>query len=160
MIKSRYVLYGAGALATLYGVSYFLRLNRFSQELETVTRASIRKITLQGIELQVDVTLKNPSGGSLRVKQPFVKMLYNDNTLVSSQMQNVNIEVPRFSEVKMEPIRLNIGFMTLATKVPALLKEYRDKGQISLVVKTITTINDKLPYTKTDNIILGSGKKA
>jgi hypothetical protein len=160
MTKSRYILLGAGALATLYGVSYLLKLNRFSNELETVTKASIHKVTLQGIELQVDVTLKNPSGGSVRVKQPFVKMIYNNNTLVSSQMQNVNIEVPKFSEVKMEPIRLNIGFMTLATKVPALLKEYRDKGQISIVVKTITTINDKLPYTKTDNITLGSGKKA
>jgi len=160
MIKSRYILYGAGALATLYGVKYLLQLNRFSKELETVTKASIYKVTLQGIELQIDVTLKNPSGGSVRVKQPFVKMIYNDSTLVSSQMQNVNITVPKFSEIKLEPIRINIGFMTLATRVPALLKEYRDKGQISLVVKTITTINDKLPYTKTDNITLGSGKKA
>ena len=60
----------------------------------------------------------------------------------------------------MEPIQINIGFLTLAAKFPALLKEYRDTGQINLVVKTITTINDKLPYTSTENVTLGGGKKA
>jgi len=159
-MKSKYILLGAGALATLYGASYLLKLNRFSQELETVTKASIHKVSMQGIDIKIDVTLKNPSGGSVKVKQPFVKMIYNKSTIVSSQMENVNIEVPKFSEVKMKPIDINIGFMTLATKVPALLKEYRDTGQINLVVETITTINDKLPYKKVDNITLGGGKKA
>jgi hypothetical protein len=58
------------------------------------------------------------------------------------------------------PIDINIGFLTLATKVPTLLKEYRDTGQINMVVETITTINDKLPYKKVDNITMGGGKKA
>ena len=159
-MKSKYILLGAGTLAALYGASYMLKLNRFSQELETVTKASIHKVSLQGIELKIEVTLKNPSGGSVRVKQPFVKMIYNDETLISSQVENVDIEVRKFSEVTMKPIMINIGFITLATKVPTLLKEYRDTGQIDLVVETITTINDKLPYRKVDNITLGGGKKA
>jgi protein-disulfide isomerase len=160
MIKSKYILLGASTLAALYGVSYMMKLNRFSQELETVTKASIYKVSLQGIELRIDVALKNPSGGSVRVKQPFVKLIYNNATVASSQIENVNVTVPKFSEVNMEPIQINIGFLTLAAKFPALLKEYRDTGQINLVVKTITTINDKLPYTSTENITLGGGKKA
>jgi hypothetical protein len=40
----------------------------------------------------------------------------------------------------------------MATLVPDLLKEYRSSGKLDLVVKTITTINDKVPYTKTDTI--------
>lgn len=159
-MKSKYILMGAGTLAALYGASYLLKLNRLSNELETVTKASIHKVSLQGIQLKIEVTLKNPSGGSIKVKQPFVKMIYNKETLISSQMENVNIEVTKFSEVAMKPIMLNIGFVTLATKVPALLKEYRDTGQLNLVVETITTINDKLPYKKVDNIILGGSKKA
>jgi len=160
MIKTRYILLGAGALATLYGVNYLMKLNRFSQELESVTKVSVYKVSLAGIELQIDVRLKNPSGGSLRVKQPFVKLVHENTTVASSQIENVNITVPKFSEVNMEPIRINIGFLTLAAKFPTLLKEYRDNGQIKLTVKTITTINDKLPYTKTDNVTLGGGKKA
>lgn len=160
MSKTKYIILGAGAIATFYGASYLLKLNRLSNELETVTKATIYKVSLQGIDLRVNVTLKNPSGGTVRVKQPFVKMIHNKATVVSSQMENVNIEVPKFSEVAMKPIDINIGFMTLATKVPALLKEYRDTGQINMVVETITTINDKLPYKKVDNITLGGGKKA
>ncbi|HEY8937483.1 MAG TPA: hypothetical protein VIM65_19795 [Cyclobacteriaceae bacterium] len=160
MIKSSHILLGAGVLASLYGASYILRLNRFSQELETTTKVAIQKISLSGIELRIDVTLKNPSGGSVRIKQPFVKMIYNGGTLASSQISNVNITVPKFSEVKIQPIKINIGFMMMATKFPALLTAYRNTGQLNLVVKTITTINDKLPYIKTENITLGSGEKA
>jgi len=158
MSKSKYILIGAGTLAAVYGVSYLLKLNRFSNELEVVTKASIYKVSLQGIEIHVDVTLKNPSGATVKVKQPFVKMIYNQSTIATSQMENINIEVEKFSEVKTKPIKITMGFMTLATKVPALLKAFRDTGQIQLVVETITTINNKLPYTKTDMITLGSGK--
>lgn len=159
-MKSKYILISAGTLAALYGASYLLKLNRLSNELETVTKASIHKVSIQGIDLRIEVTLKNPSGGTVRVKQPFVKMIHNKATVVSSQMENVNIDVPKFSEVVMKPIDINIGFLTMAMKVPALLKEYRDTGQINMVVETITTINDKLPYKKVDNIVLGGGKKA
>lgn len=137
-----------------------VKLQRFSKELESITKVSIHKVSLEGIELRIDVTLKNPSGGSLRVKQPFVKMIHEGTTVASSQIADVNITVPRFSEVSMEPIRLNIGFLMLAAKFPTLLRQYRDTGQIRLVVKTVTTINDRLPYTKTDDITLGGGKKA
>jgi len=159
-MKTKYILLGAGTLAALYGASYLLKLNRFSNELETATKATIHKVSLLGIDLRIDVTLKNPSGGSVKVKQPFVKMIYNKSTIASSQMENVNIAVPKFSEVAMKPINIHIGFLALATRVPALLKEYRDTGQINLTVETVTTINDKLPYKKVDNITLGAGKKA
>lgn len=160
MVKTKYILFGAGTLAALYGASYLLKLNRLSNELETVTKASIHKVSLQGIDLRIEVTLKNPSGGTVRVKQPFVKMIHNGATVASSQMENIDIEVPKFSEVAMKSIDISIGFMTLATKVPALLKEYRDTGQINMVVETITTINDRLPYKKVDSITLGGGRKA
>jgi len=142
------------------GASYLLKLNRLSNELETVTKVSIYKISLDGIELRIDVTLKNPSGGSVKVKQPFVKMIYGTTTVASSQIKDVNITIPKFSEVNLEPVMIHIGFLNLATTVPGLLKEYRSTGKLTITVKTITTINDSLPYTKTDTITLGSGKEA
>lgn len=159
-MKTRHILLGVGALAALYGASYMVKLHRFSTELETVTKVTIHKVSLNGIELRIDVTLKNPSGGSLRVKQPFVKLIYKDSTVATSQVKNTDISIGKFSEVKMEPVMITISFMTLATKFPALLTEYRNAGQINMVVKTITTINDTLPYTKTDVMTLGTGKKA
>ena len=59
-----------------------------------------------------------------------------------------------------DPVKIKLGFLSLATTVPALVKEYRETGKLNLVVHTITTINDSLPYTKTDNITLGGGKPA
>ena len=160
MVSTKHILFGAGAVAALLGASYLLKLNRLSNELETVTKVSIYKISLDGIELRIDVTLKNPSGGSVKVKQPFVKMIYGTTTVASSQIKDVNITIPKFSEVNLEPVMIHIGFLNLATTVPGLLKEYRSTGKLTITVKTITTINDSLPYTKTVTITLGSGKEA
>jgi hypothetical protein len=160
MIRTKHILFGAGAVAALLGASYVLKLNRLSNELESVTKASIFKVSLDGIELRIDVTLKNPSGGSVNVKHPFVKMIYGEVTVASSQIKDVNITIPKYSEVNLEPVMVSIGFMSLATTVPGLLKEYRNTGKLSMTVKTITTINNSLPYTKTDTIKLGGGKEA
>jgi len=161
MIKSRHVLIGAGAVAAIYfGGSYLLKLNRLSNELESETKVSIHNVSLSGIELSINVKLKNPSGGSIKVKHPFVKMIYADKTVASSQVKDANIEIPKFSEVNLDAIRIKLGFLSLATTVPALVKEYRETGKLNLVVHTITTINDSLPYTKIDNITLGGGKPA
>ena len=161
MIKTSHILIGAGAVAALYyGGSYLLKLKRLSSELETETKASIHKVSLSGIELMINVKLKNPSGGSIKVKHPFVKMIYGDKTIASSQVKDTNITIEKFSEVNLEPIKITLGFLSLATTVPALIKEYRETGKLNMVVNTITTINDSLPYTKTDNITLGGGKTA
>lgn len=161
MIRTSHLLIGAGAVVAAYfGGSYLLKLNRLSHELESETKVSIHNVGLAGIELSINVKLKNPSGGSIRVKHPFVKMVYGNKTVASSQVKDTNITVPKFSEVNLEPIRIQLGFLSLATTVPALMKEYRETGKLTLVVYTITTINDSLPYTKTDNITLGGGKSA
>jgi hypothetical protein len=161
MIKTSHILIGAGAVAALYyGGSYLLKLNRLSNELETETNASIHKVSLSGIDLKINVKLKNPSGGSIRVKYPFVKMIYGKSTVASSQVKDVNIPIPKYSEVNLEPIMIKLGFLNLATTVPALLKEYRETGKVNLIVHTLTTINDSLPYSKTDNITLGGGQQA
>ncbi|HMX00886.1 MAG TPA: hypothetical protein PKL56_16070 [Cyclobacteriaceae bacterium] len=160
-MKSRHLLLGVGAVVAAYlGGSYLLKLKRLSAELETETKASIHHVSLSGIELTISVKLKNPSGGSINVKQPFVKMTYGGKTIASSQVKDVNISIPKFSEVNLEPIKIQLGFLSLGTTVPALIKEYRETGKLNLIVHTITTINDNFPYTKTDNITLGGGKPA
>lgn len=161
MIKLSYILIGSGVAAAMYyGGNYLLKLNRLSNELESDTKIAIHKVSLTGIDLKINVKLKNPSGGSIKVKHPFVKMIYAGKTIASSQVKDVNIAVPKFSEVNIDPIVIKLGFLSLATTVPALIKEYRETGKLNLTVSTITTINDSLPYTKTDNITLGGGKPA
>ena len=159
-MKGKHILVGLGIAGAVGGIAYLLSLKRLSDELEIVTGASISKVTLTGLVLKVNVTLKNPTGGSVMVKQPFVKMIYADKTIASSQVKDANIEIPKFSEVNLDPIKIKLGFLSLATTVPALVKEYRETGKLNVIVHTVTTINDSLPYTKTDNITLGGGKAA
>ena len=158
--SSKILILGVGAVAAYFGASYILKLKRLSSELESVTKASIHNVSLSGIDLKIEVMLKNPSGGSIKVKHPFVKLLHGTTTIATSEIKNKDITVEKFSQVNLEPIMISIGFLSLATTVPALLKEYRDTGKLNLIVKTVTTINDSLPYSKTDNITLGGGKQA
>lgn len=159
-MRVEYLIYGAGALGAILGVNYFLKLNRLSNELESDTRATIYSVTLDGITLRVNVTLKNPSGGTVRVKHPFIKMMHGNTVIASSKVKDVNVTIPKFSQVDLEPIMINIGFLRLGTTVPDLLKQYRSTGKLIITVKTISTINDSLPYTKTDELTLGGGQKA
>ena len=154
MLKSKPLLLGAGVAAAIWGATYLARLNRLSNELESTTKVNVFNVSLTGLELRINVTLKNPSGGTVVVKHPFVKLIYGDKTLATSQVKDVNVTVPKFSEVILDPIMIDISFLTLATTVPALFKEYRQTGKMAITVKTVTTINDSIPYTKTDTITL------
>lgn len=161
MLKTSHLFLGAGAVAALYyGGSYLLKLKRLAGELEAETKVAIHKVNLTGVDLMINVKLKNPSGGSIKVKHPFVKMLYGEKTIASSEVKDVDITVEKFTEISLEPIKISLGFLSLATTVPALMKEYRETGKFSVVVHTVTTINDNLPYSKTDRITLGGGKSA
>ncbi len=143
---------GIGVVALGFGTAYILKMKRLSEELETTTSVMIHKVNLSGLELKVDVTLKNPTQGTLRIKHPFVKFLYKDKVFATSEIKNSDINIPKFGQIDIEPIFIQLGFISMATIVPDLLKEYRSSGKLDLVVKTITTINDKVPYTKTDTI--------
>ncbi len=129
MLSNKHILLGAGTVAAIYGATYLLKLNRLSAELETVTKISIHKVSLKGIDIKINVTLKNPSGGSIKVKHPFVKLIYADRTIATSQIKDVNIAIPKYSEVNLEPVMVNLGFLNLAMNVPGLLKEYNRQAQ-------------------------------
>lgn len=158
MIK--HVVIGAGAIGAAYGIFYLMRLKRLSAELEAVTAVRIHKIDFEGIELAINVTLKNPTAGSLRVKHPFVKLLSRGKTIVSSEIKDTNITITKFSEVDFEPIKVRVGFIKLGTTVPDLLREYRETGKLQLDAEIITTINDSVAFKKTEPVTLGGGKQA
>lgn len=143
---------GAGAIALAIGVPYLLKMKRLSEELETVTKVNIHKVTLSGLELRVDVTMKNPTGGSLKVKFPFVKMLYKGSVFATSEVKDLNYDIPKYGEKQIDPVFVSLPFMQMATNTPDMLKEYRKNGKLEIVVNTITTINNTLPYTKSDSL--------
>lgn len=137
-----------------------MRLRRLSNELETVAKVAIHKVTFSGIELSIAATLKNPTAGNIRLKHPYIKLVYDGKTIASSEINDSDIEIKKFSQVVLTPIHIHLVFMDLIFTVPALVKEYREAGKINLEVQTITTINGSIPYKKTDKITLGGGNAA
>jgi hypothetical protein len=145
---------GIAAAALTIGVVYILKMKRLAQELETVTKVNIHKISLSGIELRVDVMMKNPSGGSLKVKFPFVKMFYKGAVFATSEVTDQDYVIPSFGQKQLDPIYISLPFMQLATTVPSMLKDYRKNGSLEIVTRTVTTINNKIPYTKVESMKL------
>jgi hypothetical protein len=158
MIKGKYLLWGAIGAAGLAGGAYLLNLNRLSSELEIAVKALIHRVSLTGLKLRVDVILKNPTGGTVKVKYPFVKLMYGTGTLGSSEVKDQDFEIPKFGQVAIEPVFIDLGFLSLASSAPNVLKEYRETGGFTLTVKTVTTINNRIPHTKTDAIVVGSSQ--
>jgi hypothetical protein len=154
MKTSNKVALGVGAAVLALGLPYLLKLKRLSEELETVTKVNIHQVTLTGMKLRVDITLKNPTGASLKVKHPFVRMMHKDSVFASSESKDQDYQVPKFGEKQIDPVYVDLSFIQLATQAPELLQEYRKTGKLELIVKTVTTINNKIPYIKTDNINL------
>ena len=159
----KYLLGGAAVVGA--GAILIHKMNRLSKELETVTRVNIFKVTLTGLQLQIDVTLKNPTGTGLKLKYPFVKLQFKDTdsngkevmkTLAMSQVKNETISIPKFGEIQLPSIMVNLDFITLGMNAPAALSQWRSEGTIELAVKTITTIEPNIPYTKTDNMKIGN----
>lgn len=144
----------AGAAVLALGVPYLLKLQRLANELETVTKAQIDNVDLSGMRLRVDVLLKNPTGGTLKIKFPFVKMLYSNSTFATSEVKNTDIEIQKYSEKQLDPIYVQLPLMTLATTAPDMLKEYRKNGKVKITVRTVTTLNNKVPYSKTDEMTI------
>ena len=155
MIKAKHIILGGLAGLALGGGIYLYKLKRLSDELEVVTKAVIYKITLSGIVLRVDVTLKNPTQGSITVKHPFVKMIYQGRAFATSEVKDTDYQLAAFAEKQLDPIYINLSFVSLASTAPGLLKEYRSKGMAVIEVKTVTTINNSLAYSKTDKIPIG-----
>lgn len=141
-----------GAAILALGVPFLLKLKRLAEELETVTTVNIHHVSLTGMKLRADVILKNPTETVLKVKHPFVKMVYKDTVFATSQMKDQDYDVPKFGEKQIDPIYIDLSFIQLAMQVPDLLKDYRKTGKLSMTVKTVTTINNNVPYVKTDNL--------
>jgi hypothetical protein len=141
---------GAGIIA---GISYFRRLKNTSAQLETVSKASIHSVTIEGVTLRVDSVLKNPSKTKLKLKYPFVKILYNNSTIGTSQSINKDISLPAFGEANISGIMIKVPITGIFSAGTGIYKQYLHGEPINLTIKTISTVDlgwKKFPYESTE----------
>jgi hypothetical protein len=143
--------------AVIAGVTYIRRLKKTSAELQTVTRVNIFKIGFKGLVLQVDVQIKNPSRTKFSIKFPFVKLLYKDSVIGTSQVVNQDIPIPAYGEAMASRIMITIPLMGVFSLGGGLLASLESGQEVKLDAITMTTIDlgiKKVPYQKTDVVTL------
>ena len=137
---------GAGVIAT---VSYIKNLQKAKAELEIVPTASLYQLSWNTLTIRVDVLLKNPTKGAFSIKFPFVKLIYNGNTLGSSQAINKDISIPSFGEAKIENILIQVPVASVFSIVYAVVKTFKNKEPVKFTIKTTTVIDigvAQVPY--------------
>jgi len=149
---------GIGA-ALIGGVSYLFRLKRTVVDMEINPTVKVHKINLQGLMLRIDVQLKNPNKTALNIKFPFVKLMYKDVVLGSSQVLNKDIDIPAYGETNIEKIMLNIPIISLLNFASGLWNSLKKKELVKIDVQTITTVDlgwKKMPFNKTQEVTLNA----
>ncbi len=152
------ILIGTGITAAVAGVvTYVRRLNKTANELVVVPSMMLHKITLQGLVIRVDVKLKNPTRTKLKMKFPFIKLIYKDNVIGSSNAVDKDILIPAFGEAIADQIMVEIPLLGVFSLAGELLKSINSGESVKLHVRTLTSIDlgwKKLPYEDSQEITL------
>lgn len=161
MGSGRKILIGTGILAGIgglvWGINYLLGKKNVGDKLDTVTTAMVHSIKLNGLTLRIDVILKNPTQGTLTIKQPYVKVLFEKKVIGTSQIQDKVIEISKYGSKPIDPIYLTIPATGLLTLGDGLLKLLVKKQPATITTITMTAIkvgNKFLSYEKPDVITL------
>ncbi|MBN8877047.1 MAG: hypothetical protein J0I32_05830 [Sphingobacteriales bacterium] len=148
------VLIGGGLVA---GYSYYVRMKKTSAELQVIPDASVYKVNWDGITIRIDVLLKNPTNGSFSIKFPFVKLMFKDTVIGSSEVVNNDIKIPAYGQVKISKLLVNIPMVSIFSVSTSILKAIQSKEQVKIVAAMITTIDlgmVKVPFEESHEIIL------
>jgi hypothetical protein len=157
MEKWKKVALGTGTVVLIGGAGYLMSLHRTGAELEIINNAKLHKIDVSGVYVRIDSILKNPTKGSFSIKFPFVKLLYQENTIGTSQVINKDIQLPAFGEAKIDNIMVHITFMGLLSTGFKIFKALKEGLGVAMQVKIITTIDlgwRHLPYESVSDITI------
>lgn len=154
------IFVGTGIVAAIGGgITYALNLNRLSKELVVQPTIMLHQVNINGIFLRVDVKLKNPTRAKVKMKFPFIKLLYKEAIIGSSQAMDKDIVIPKYGEAMIEAIMIQIPLSGVFSLGAEILSAYKNGKPIKLGVRTMTTINlgwKKFPYEDNQEITLKS----
>jgi hypothetical protein len=85
--------------------------------------------------------MKNPTKGSFSIKFPFVKLLYKESVVGSSEVIDKEIKIPSYSEALIDKIMIKIPMRSVFSVVFTMIKSLYNNEAIRVIVKTVTTID-------------------
>jgi hypothetical protein len=149
-------LLGAGLVT---GLHYVSRMRRMRDALVVVPKATLAKLNLDGLIIRVDAVLKNPTAGSFSMKFPFIKLLYKDTVVGSSQASNQNIKIPANGEARIENLRVNVPLESIFSLAASLLTAIKKKEPVKLKIEVQTELDLGLFqkfYQNTQEVVLAT----
>ncbi len=149
-----------GGTGLFLGGRYLWQMNRLNTNLEMVITAKLHSVTLAGIRIRVDVTLKNPTKGKIKIMFPFVKIMHEGKTVGSSQSVNKEIEIPSFGQAVIEAIMIDITFSQLLINAWGMYQLVKEGKPVVVQVKVMSAIKmlwGDQPYEQTQDITLKGG---
>jgi hypothetical protein len=139
------------------GILYVHRLQKMSDELVVVPSVKIHKLALDGLTVRVDTRLKNPTRTAVNIKFPFVKLMYKNSVVGSSQAVDKDVQIPANGEAQVDGMMVHIPFLGLFSLAGDLIKSLTDGSAVKVGLKTLSTINlgfQKLPYEDFQEVTL------
>lgn len=129
---------GIAAIAT---IAYVSRISRAQVQLQVIPNASIYKIGLDGMTIKVNALLKNPTGASFKLKYPFIELTHKNVLVGSSQVVNKDIRIPKYGQVLIKDMMVNIPVLSFFSVVYDMIKALMNKQPITFTVGVITTVD-------------------
>lgn len=157
------IIGGTTIVAGLAWLGYYLfGKKQLGDKMDTLTSGSIHSLNLQGLTIRVNVVLKNPTQYSIKIKQPYVKLLLNNGKLIgSSQIVNKQIEILPYGVQQIDPIYVTIPISGLLALGNSFYQMLLKKQPVKITVITMSIIDlevKMLPYVKKDEITLNAPK--
>jgi hypothetical protein len=135
------IILGTGAgVGILALVNKLWRVKVTGDDMEVIPDLKIHQLNLQGLTLRLDVQLKNPTKTELKIKYPFIKLLYQNVSIGSSQSINKDIVIPRRGETVIDGIYVKIPLLSVFTTASKLIQSLLKGEQIMLKVITQSSI--------------------
>ena len=128
---------GAGLI---WVVSSLMSKKKVGDKLDTKVKVMVHSINFNGLTLRIDVTLINPTEGTLTIKQPYIKVLFRNKDIGTTQLENKQVEIPAYSPKQLDPIFLTIPATGLFSLGDGLLKLLLKKVPVQITTKIFTSI--------------------
>lgn len=143
-----------GAIA---GGSYFYNMRRASVQLEVIPKAYLHSLSWSALTIRVDALLKNPTRASFKVKFPYIRLMYGDTLIGSSQIIDKDIKIPQYGQVVIDSMMVEVPVLSIVSSVYSVVKALYAKEPVKLKAMVITTINlgwSRIPYDSSTDIVL------
>jgi hypothetical protein len=143
LVTGATVVVGGGVVAGLY----LRRLSKAGDTIEVTPSIKVHRLDGEGLTLRVDTLLKNPSSKDFRIKFPYIRLVYENSVVGSSQIENRDIGIPKNSETKITGMMVKIPLTKIFSTAAKLAKAILAGEDVKLLVVSMTYVD---PFWKYD----------